>query len=198
MEDDIEHRYRNRLNQLVLQAMMLDSNIESDADKLRQLERIDALSVTIQQLADDFKVQLDPDWLESRVRVLVVEDDTCQRNAIANGLRDVGLFVAEAADGTDAVDYVHRALPPDVILMDIEMPDCDGVEANTLISQVPAGRQIKTIAVTAKPFEEFDVSAFDGYLQKPFQLQQLTAKIREVVEEIDLAAEELEKRIMVK
>lgn len=198
MDDNSEHRYRNRLNQLMLQVMTLDCNTESASEKLRQLERIEALSLTIQQLTEDFKLQLDPDWLESRVRILVVEDDACQRNAIVNGLRSAGLFVADATDGAAAVDYMHRSIPPDVILMDIEMPLCDGAEAIAMINHIPLGGQVKIIAVTAKKPEELDLSSFDGYIQKPFQLAQLVGKIREVVEEIDQTADELEKRAFVK
>lgn len=198
MDDNSEHRYRNRLNQLMLQAMMLDSKTDSDSDKLRQLERIESLGLTIQQLADDFKVQLDPDWLESRVRILVVEDDACQRNAVVDGLRGAGLFVAEATDGASAVNYMHRSIPPDVVLMDIEMPSCDGAEANLLINHIPLGDRLKIIAVTAKNPEELNLTAFDGYIQKPFQLGQLIGKIRDVVEGIDDTANELEKRVYAK
>lgn len=198
MDDNSEHRYRNRLNQLMLQAMMLDCNIESDVDRLRQLERIESLSLTVQQLTEDFKVQLDPDWLESRVRILVVEDDACQRNAVVDGLRTAGLFVAEATDGANAVNYMHRAIPPDVVLMDIEMPSCDGAEANTLINHIPLGGRVKMIAVTAKKPEELNLSSFDGYIQKPYQLSQLIGKIREVVEDIDESTDELEKRAFAK
>ncbi|MEP3480361.1 MAG: response regulator [Fuerstiella sp.] len=198
MDNISEHRYRNRLNQLMLQAMTLDCNAESDVDRLRQLERLEAVSLTVQQLTEDFKVQLDPDWLESRVRILVVEDDACQRNAVVAGLRTAGLFVAEATDGADAVNYLHRAMSPDVILMDIEMPFCDGIEATTLINHIPMGGRVKMIAVTAKKPEELNLSSFDGYIQKPFQLSQLIGKIREVVEDIDESADELEKRAFAK
>lgn len=198
MNDTSEHRYRNRLNQLMLQVRSLDCKAISDAEKLRQLERIESISLTIQQLSEDFKVQLDPDWLESRVRILVVEDDACQRNAVVDSLRTAGLFVAEATDGASAVNYMHRAIPPDVVLMDIEMPSCDGAEANTLINHIPLGGQVKIIAVTAKNPEDLNLASFDGYIQKPFQLSLLISKIQEVVEEIDLTAEELEKQVFAK
>ena len=198
MDRVTEHRFRNHLNQLVLQAMALNCEAQSDAERLRQLEQIEAVELTIQQLSESFKMQLDPDWLESRVRVLVVEDDACQRNSIVNGLQNAGLFVAQAADGSSAVNYVHHSIPPDVVLMDIEMPTCDGAEANALINHIPLGGRVKVIAVTAKNPEHLDLASFDGYLQKPFQMKTLVDKIKEVVQDLDQSCDEIEKKVLAK
>lgn len=198
MESRVEHQFRNRLNQLLLQAMTLDCETKTDSEKLRQLERIESLSLTMHQLAEDYKLQLDPDWLESRVRVLVVEDDSGQRSAVVACLRNLGLLVAEAVDGASAINYLHHSIPPDVILMDIEMPSCDGTEANTLISHIPFGREIKVIAVTARSPEQLDLSSFDGYVQKPFHFSRLVDEIRSVVKDIDDHCSEVEKQVSAK
>lgn len=195
MESSAEHEYRNRLNQVLLQAMTLDCEVTTDSEKLRQLERIESLSLSVQQLAEDFKLQLDPDWLESRVRVLVVEDDPCQRKAVVTCLQTHGLLVAEAPDGAAAVNYLHHSTTPDVILMDIEMPSCDGMEAKALIGHIPFGRDIKVIAVTARNPEQLDLSSFDGYVQKPFHFNRLIGEIRSVVKEIDDHCDEVEKQV---
>lgn len=195
MDSKAEHDLRNRLNQLSLQMMALDCELNSDSQKLRQLERVESLSLTVQQLVEDYKLQLDPDWLESRVRVLVVEDDACQRNAVVTALQELGVFVAQAADGAEAVGYLHRSIPPDVVLMDIEMPECGGTEANLLIKHIPLGGTVKVIAVTARSPEQLDLSSFDGFVQKPYHFSQLVEQIRSVVKDIDEATDEVEKQV---
>jgi YesN/AraC family two-component response regulator len=67
---------------------------------------------------------------ESRVRVLIVDDDALMRAGLRGILSsDQGIeVVGEAADGRDAI-YRTRLLRPDVVLMDVRMPDLDGISA---------------------------------------------------------------------
>ncbi|HMQ51957.1 MAG TPA: response regulator [Anaerolineae bacterium] len=70
---------------------------------------------------------------KSAVKVLVVEDDFMVSNMIEGKLGEIGYRVAgKAATGCQAIELVE-ALKPDVVLMDIEMPDMDGIEATRLI-----------------------------------------------------------------
>lgn len=181
MNETPEHRFRNRLNLLMLQTMSIQEETKSDADYLRQLELIESLQMTVQQLADDLKSQVDPDWLESRVRILVVEDDSNQRNSIVHALRKAGLFVAEASTGAEAVNYLYHAAQPDVVLMDVQMPHCDGLEARRMMDFMPVCGRVKVIAMTAADVSDEDLKSFDGYVRKPFQLPALIETIRSAV-----------------
>jgi len=112
------------------------------------------------------------------MRVLVCEDETIIRLDLRQLLESAGLqVVGEARDGVEAV-RLARELEPDMVLMDVRMPELDGVEA---ARQILADRQLPIVMVTA--FAERDIvqaaseaGAF-GYLVKPFRQDDLLAAI---------------------
>lgn len=112
------------------------------------------------------------------MRVLVCEDETIIRLDLCQLLESAGLTVAgEARDGAEAVRLAAE-LEPDVILMDVRMPELDGVEA---ARRILAERQVPIVMVTA--FAERDIvqqateaGAF-GYLVKPFRQDDVLAAI---------------------
>ncbi len=168
--DDCSHRLRNQFNQILLEAASLHEEQELDASRaaLRKLERIESLALKLHQVESELKLSVDPEWLESVTRVLIVEDDASQRLTLATALRSHGFFVATAADGNEAIDYLIHAMAPDVILLDLMMPNCDGISANRVIRHSAFGGDAIVIALTAMNPSEFDVTSFDAYLQKPF------------------------------
>ena len=178
------HRLRNQLNQILLEAAALhdDNEPDFDAATLRQLERIESLSLKLSQVESELKLSVDPEWLESVTRVLVVEDDATQRMTLANALRSQGFFVATASDGNEAIDYLMQAMTPDVILLDLMMPNCDGLSANRVIQHSSFGGDAKVIALTATEPAEIDCSSFHAFLQKPFRIPALLDLIHEVME----------------
>jgi AmiR/NasT family two-component response regulator len=112
------------------------------------------------------------------MRVLVCEDETIIRLDLCQLLESAGLQVAgEARDGLEAV-RLAETLQPDMVLMDVRMPELDGVEA---ARRILAERQVPIVMVTA--FAERDVvqsasnaGAF-GYLVKPFRQDDVLAAI---------------------
>ena len=112
------------------------------------------------------------------MRVLVCEDETIIRLDICQLLETAGhAVVGEARDGAEAVRLAAE-LTPDIILMDVRMPELDGVEA---ARQILAARQVPIVMVTA--FAERDIvqqaseaGAF-GYLVKPFRQDDVLAAI---------------------
>lgn len=114
--------------------------------------------------------------------ILVIEDQEDNRRIMRDLLTNAGYEIMEAvngADGVAAAEFNH----PDLILMDIQLPDFDGYEATRRIKANPDLRPIPVIAVTSYALSGDDVKAFeagcDAYVSKPFSPRALLAKIRE-------------------
>ena len=112
------------------------------------------------------------------MRVLVCEDETIIRLDLCQLLENAGLTVAgEARDGGEAVRLAAE-LEPDMILMDVRMPEVDGIEA---ARRILAERQVPIVMVTAFAEQEIvqqasEAGAF-GYLVKPFRQDDVLAAI---------------------
>ncbi|MFI7296602.1 response regulator transcription factor [Streptomyces sp. NPDC050121] len=111
-------------------------------------------------------------------RVLVVEDDRGIAESLVRGLRQAGYAVEDVRSGGAAL----AAAPPDVVLLDLGLPDIDGVE---VCRKLRARSDAVIIAVTARGEEADRVVALDegadDYLVKPFGLAELLARIRAVL-----------------
>jgi CheY-like chemotaxis protein len=112
--------------------------------------------------------------------VLLVEDNEDNRIIYATALRYAGYEVFEAITGTEGV-YQARTNRPDLILMDISVPELDGWEATAILKADPTTKHIPVIAVTAHALpgdEERSIRAgCDGYLAKPIQPAMLLAEV---------------------
>jgi two-component system cell cycle response regulator DivK len=112
-------------------------------------------------------------------RVLVVDDNPSSRELVKFALESRYL-VEEATDGLDAISRIRQA-PPDLILMDIQMPDMDGYETLHEIRALPGSALVPVVAITAfamledrqKAFE----AGFDGYFAKPINVAALRAQV---------------------
>ncbi len=120
------------------------------------------------------------------LKVLVVEDDPNMCLILKKALiRIPGVeVVGEAVNGTEAVNLTER-LEPDVIFMDVELPEKDGIEASREILDILPN--VFLIYATGHPeymSEAFEVYAFD-YLLKPYKMERLTqtmTKIQQLME----------------
>lgn len=116
--------------------------------------------------------------------ILVIEDQEDNRRIMRDLLTSAGFHVIEADTGEDGVRFadLHR---PDLILMDIQLPDFDGYEATRRIKANPDMKAIPIIAVTSYALSGDDKKAFeagcDAYVSKPFSPRALLAKIREIL-----------------
>jgi len=117
----------------------------------------------------------------SRTRVLLADDHTLFREGLAGILSGQPDFevVSEACDGTEAV-VKARELIPDLILMDIEMPGCDGLKATRQIKlEFPS---IRVVMLTVKDDDEklFEAirSGAEGYLLKDIRSREMLALLR--------------------
>ena len=111
-------------------------------------------------------------------RVLVVEDDADIADVLRRSLRNEGYEVRTSADGIDALD-VAAGFIPDLVVLDLGLPRLDGVE---VCKQLRADGDVPILMLTARAETEDRVSGLDSgaddYLVKPFERQELLARIR--------------------
>ncbi len=103
-------------------------------------------------------------------KILVVEDDTDNRRIVAKALSVEGYQIVEATDGIQALECA-RAERPDLILMDLALPNMDGWEATRRLKRDPETRSIPVVALTAVAMRGDEQQARDAgcddYLPKP-------------------------------
>jgi len=113
--------------------------------------------------------------------VLLVEDNEDNRIIYSTVLRHLGYEVVEAQDGLRAVELA-RSLKPDIILMDISIPEMDGWEATRVLRQDPITKDIPIVALTAHALaddrERATALGFTSYLAKPVEPRAVVAEVR--------------------
>jgi CheY-like chemotaxis protein len=114
-------------------------------------------------------------------KILLVEDDTLNREMVTRRLAWEGYQVISAADGAAAVELAEVELP-DLILMDMGLPILNGWQATQRIKATPGTRHIPIVALTAYALaEDRDKSiaaGCDDYESKPINFVRLQAKIQ--------------------
>ena len=122
--------------------------------------------------------------------ILVAEDNDDNRLIATAILRHSGYRVIEAMSGAEAVRMAHSE-HPDLILMDVGLPDMDGWTATRTLKRDAATRGILIIAFTAHALPGDRVMAreagCDGYLAKPVELARLVREVRETLAARDAA-----------
>jgi len=111
--------------------------------------------------------------------VLVVDDDARNRKLVRDVLRRAGLATIEAAAAEDAL-ALARAHVPDLVLMDLRLPDLDGAEALRRLKADPATACIPVVALTAVAGarEALLEAGFAGYVEKPIDVGTLPDDVR--------------------
>jgi diguanylate cyclase (GGDEF)-like protein len=126
-------------------------------------------------------------------KVLVVDDDRSTRNALRHTLQRDGFQVEEASDGAQALVLLKR-MQPDVILMDAMMPVMDGFTACARLQELPHGRAIPVLMITALEdnlsVERAFAAGASDYITKPIHFTVLSQRVRRIIE-----ANRAEKRI---
>jgi CheY-like chemotaxis protein len=113
--------------------------------------------------------------------LLLVEDNEDNRIIYSTVLRHTGYEVVEALDGLQAI-ALARSILPDLILMDISIPELDGWEATRILREDPLTRDIPIIALTAHALaddrERATAVGFTSYLAKPIEPRAVVAEVR--------------------
>ena len=117
---------------------------------------------------------------ENRGTVLYVEDNPENRMLVRRILASEGFIVNEAESATKALEIL-KTLNPDLILMDINMPEMDGYTLTANIRSLPNMRNVPIVAVTAnvlKGDRERSLDAgCDGYIQKPIDIDTIADQV---------------------
>ncbi|GAB4117495.1 MAG: hypothetical protein Fur005_45460 [Roseiflexaceae bacterium] len=112
-----------------------------------------------------------------RKTILVVDDHASNRQVLITFLQALGFQLIEAHDGLMAVERFQEH-QPDLILMDLSMPQLDGIGATSIIRKQPNGQHVPIIATSASVFDidrqQSLLAGCDAFLPKPIQLDQLT------------------------
>ena len=120
------------------------------------------------------------------MRILIVEDDIHIRAILCLTLRQLGQHeVEESRDGKEALEILSRNTSFDLILMDCMMPKKDGFQTLQEYLQMPLDHHVPVIFLSAKSGKEDIQKALDlgaaGYIQKPFQPQDISRQIEEIL-----------------
>jgi len=117
-------------------------------------------------------------------RIVVADDDPDILNIVSMSLEAMGHQVARATNGREAVDAV-RAQRPDLVVMDLMMPEVDGYQATKELKSDPSTASIPVLALTAKAMrgdeEKGRQAGVDAYITKPFRISQVMEVVNQFV-----------------
>ena len=121
---------------------------------------------------------------DKKRRVLVVDDDVSARTMMGMFFSEIGWSVKEAANGRDGVDAAV-AEPPDLIILDFDMPVMRGPDALVLLRATPKTAKVPVLMVTARAtLDDVDACLERGandYVTKPLDLLKFKAKVEHLV-----------------
>jgi two-component system, OmpR family, response regulator MprA len=114
------------------------------------------------------------------MKVLVVDDEPGIRDSLGRALRLEGYDVATAQDGADALEQLRTGGEPDALVLDVLMPNVDGLEVCRLLRS--KGSRLPVLMLTARSGVADRVAGLDAgaddYVVKPFALEELLARLR--------------------
>lgn len=109
--------------------------------------------------------------------ILIIDDDSRNIFALSAVLKARGCSCSSCPGAAEAIDFLSRDYPVDIILIDMMMPDMDGYEAIPLIKKIPGREQTPVFAVTAQAMlgdrEKCLAAGADGYVSKPIDIDRL-------------------------
>ena len=121
--------------------------------------------------------------MDKKLKILVVDDSSVMRKGIIELLNGgIPAEYVEAVDGNEAVN-LYKKEKPDLVTMDINMPECDGMEALTSIMNIDKGAKIVMLTTEAekeKIIEAVSIGA-KSYIIKPINKERAIEKIRNVL-----------------
>lgn len=116
--------------------------------------------------------------------ILIVEDNAQNRLLMVDILKVRGYEVLEAHDGAEGIELARKH-KPDLILLDMQMPVMDGLEAARRLKADPETRSIKILAVTSFAMkgdrERILAAGCDEYMAKPIDTRQLPIMVRQIL-----------------
>jgi carbon storage regulator CsrA len=171
-----DHGLRNRLHTATLAVHLAQKQLKAGLGE----EAAGTLREALRQYAElDQELAAKKNKANSgrEIRALLVEDNRNESMLLAEFLRLHGIHVQLAHDGQDALDYLRSHERPDVILLDMRMPRCDGPATLASIREDAAFNETKVFAVSGTDRQEFSLPngsrGLDGWFTKPVDPQKL-------------------------
>ncbi|MBL8929520.1 MAG: response regulator transcription factor [Kineosporiaceae bacterium] len=131
------------------------------------------------------------------IRILVVDDEPSLAELLSMALRYEGCEVRTAADGSSAV-RVARELRPDAVVLDVMLPDIDGLE---VLRRLRADSDVPVLFLTAKDAVADRIAGItaggDDYVTKPFSLEEVVARLRGLIRRTALVQAATDARLVV-
>jgi CheY-like chemotaxis protein len=128
-----------------------------------------------------------------RAKILIVDDEAAIREYEATLLGELGHEVLAAADGAEAL-RLAREKQPDLVLLDIMMPELSGIEVCRQLRADPNTRDIRVIVVSAvdakRALEESIIAGADDFLAKPINALELMVRVRSILRVRNIPDEE--------
>ena len=126
-------------------------------------------------------------------RVLVVDDDPHIRRILTLNFEDEGYEVSIAADGDEATEMA-RTLHPDVMILDVMMPGCDGFSVLRALRASPQTDDIPVVLLSAKASDDEVFAGWqsgaDSYVTKPFEVDEVLRLVARIAAEAAATADE--------
>ena len=113
-------------------------------------------------------------------RVLIVEDDNDCREALVSSLSAEGFAVSAASDGMEALSSLGAPSLPDVIVLDLRLPQLDGWTLVERMREHPRLARIPVVALSGSVFGAVSADSFEAFLPKPFDLDELKQTLERV------------------
>ena len=124
----------------------------------------------------------------SKQSILVVDDEQDLRDLIEYNLEKEGFHVLKAGEGPGGINMIRRH-DPDLVLLDIMMPDMSGLEVAKLVREDEKIKHVPIIFLTAREDEETEVRGLDigadDYIAKPISITKLISRIKAVLRRVD-------------
>lgn len=179
-----DHKLRNELNVAALGLSLLRRQLQAG--------QVEAADTTLENLINQMgtlrqiRSEPQPNAVPSKYRALLVEDDDNERNLLAGLLRTQGFEVESASDGAEALTLLAASQRPDVVLMDMLMPRCDGPTTIRTIRRNPrfAGLKIYAVSGTAPANlgVEIGPAGIDHWFPKPLDPERFLSALSSAAE----------------
>ena len=132
------------------------------------------------------RTRIEPsEWAANGMKtILVADDNNANRELISEILQARGFHVVEARDGADAIRLMETSTP-DLVLLDVHMPNLDGYGALARLRSDPRYRELPIVALTASAMrgdeERALSSGFTAYLAKPYEIPEVLQLVQELI-----------------
>jgi putative two-component system response regulator len=122
--------------------------------------------------------------MAQKTRILIADDIEANRHILAQFLEDMGYSVIQSQDGREALNLVMQERP-DIVILDIAMPEMDGIEVCRVIKSNPLTKIIPVVIITALGDDEHHLKALDAgaddFLTKPYKIHFLKARLKSLL-----------------